>query len=343
MPVVLFIGVAAATALLGTERTIHGAKDNQTAKIINEYANNNVKDAQNVLLEQRDKTAKAFDDLAELKVYVLNDTIKEFLDTFEQIKNVDFTDSEGLDELKNLKITREDFKELKELRNFAATLTEGAVSGVAGGALTAFGAWGAAQALATASTGTAISTLSGAAATNATLAFFGSGSLASGGLGMAGGAYVLGGLVIGPALAVMGLITAASAGKQLDDALANKEQSDEIAESLRTSSVKCASIRRRTYLLYNLLAHMDSFLQPLNWKMKHIVETEGNDYRLYKPESKKIIAMTASTAVSIKSILDTPILNKDGAITEESEEVSKRIAKLIYKDNQSFQVYNFQN
>ena len=45
-----------------------------------------------------------------------------------------------------------------------------------------------------ASTGTSIASLSGAAATNATLAFFGGGSLAAGGLGMAGGTAVLGGL-----------------------------------------------------------------------------------------------------------------------------------------------------
>ena len=47
----------------------------------------------------------------------------------------------------------------------------------------------------TAGTGTAISSLSGAAATNATLAWLGGGTLASGGGGMAAGAFVLGGVV----------------------------------------------------------------------------------------------------------------------------------------------------
>ena len=54
------------------------------------------------------------------------------------------------------------------------------LTGLAGGALTALGAYGAASALATASTGTAIATLHGVAATNATLAWFGGGSLAAG-------------------------------------------------------------------------------------------------------------------------------------------------------------------
>ena len=54
--------------------------------------------------------------------------------------------------------------------------------------------------LGTASTGTAISTLSGAAATKATLAWLGGGTLAAGGLGVAGGAVVLGVLCAGGAL-----------------------------------------------------------------------------------------------------------------------------------------------
>jgi hypothetical protein len=57
--------------------------------------------------------------------------------------------------------------------------------GVATGSLAAVGAFG------TASTGTAISTLSGAAATNATLAWFGGGAVAAGGWGITWGTVVL--------------------------------------------------------------------------------------------------------------------------------------------------------
>lgn len=65
--------------------------------------------------------------------------------------------------------------------------TSGAVVGVATGAA----AWWAVSTFGTASTGTAIGSLSGAAATNATLAWFGGGSIAAGGLGVTGGAVVL--------------------------------------------------------------------------------------------------------------------------------------------------------
>ena len=62
--------------------------------------------------------------------------------------------------------------------------------------------------LATASTGAAISGLSGAAATNATLAWLGGGALSAGGFGIAGGTLALGGIVLGPALAIGGFMMA---------------------------------------------------------------------------------------------------------------------------------------
>ncbi|HDM8197684.1 TPA: hypothetical protein P0E36_003852 [Vibrio harveyi] len=66
------------------------------------------------------------------------------------------------------------------------------------GGTTALGAWGLVSLIGSASTGTAISSLSGVAATNATLAWFGGGSLATGGAGMAGGFWVLGGILVAP-------------------------------------------------------------------------------------------------------------------------------------------------
>jgi len=69
--------------------------------------------------------------------------------------------------------------------------------GIVGGS-TALGAWAVVSVLGSASTGTAIAGLSGVAATNATLAWFGGGALAAGGAGMSGGMMVLGGIVAAP-------------------------------------------------------------------------------------------------------------------------------------------------
>lgn len=321
----LFIGVAAATGMFGIGNTVKAGVDAKNAKRINKSANELVQEATDYLNAQRHACGNSLTNLGSEKVAVLNGTISDFLDVFTQIKNVDFRESEGLDELQRLHIDEKEFVELRKMVNFAGNVAGGAVAGTAGGALVAFGAYGAAQALAFASTGTAISALSGAAATNATLAFFGGGSLAAGGLGMAGGTLVLGGLVAGPALLVMGLIAGKAAKKGLDQAYTNRAEAVQIAAQLNTASLQCETIRRRTYVFYNLLARLDTYFMPLIYKMRDIVKAEGDDYSKYSADSKKVIASCASVAVSIKSVLDTPLLTDDGLLTEASEETATNI------------------
>ncbi|MEU6708089.1 hypothetical protein [Streptomyces wuyuanensis] len=78
----------------------------------------------------------------------------------------------------------------------------GGAAGAAVGGAAAYGTFTTAALFGTASTGAAISTLYGAAATNATLALLGGGTLAAGGAGMAGGALLLTGMVATPAAAL---------------------------------------------------------------------------------------------------------------------------------------------
>ena len=327
----LFIGIAAATGIAGAGKAAKAVVDNTNANKINTAANEGVDNARKRLELQRAAVAQSLEKLGEEKLHILAVTVTAFVSAFEKIKNIDFSSSVGLEELEKLHIDQKNFEELKELGNFALQVAGGVTAGAAGGALTAIGAYGAAQTFAAASTGTAIASLSGAAATNATLAFFGGGSLAAGGLGMAGGMVVLGGLVAGPALLVMGLITGAKAQEKLDQALINKAQAEEIVEALNTASDQCTAIRRHTYLFYSLLAHLDSYLLPLVWQMEDIITREGTDYRTYSPEAKKVIMAAASSAGSVKSVLDVPILTNEGALSEESGEVMEKIGKLLYR------------
>ena len=316
----LFIGIAAATGTVGVGKTIKAGIDTYSANNINKSANQIVEESTNYLNSQRAACGDSLKQLGAEKVFILNNNMTEFLDSFTKIKNVDFRETEGLLELSKLKIEERDFVELKQLVNFAVSLVGGGVAGTAGGALAAFGAYGAAQALACASTGTAIASLSGAAATNATLAFFGGGSLAAGGLGMAGGTVVLGGLVAGPALFVMGFVAGAAAKKSLDQAKTNQLEAIQLAEQLDTASKQCEAIRRRTYMFHNLLARLDSYFLPFIYKMEDILKNEGDDYSLYSTDSKKCIASCVSIAVSIKAVLDTQILTDDGLLTDESHD-----------------------
>lgn len=100
----------------------------------------------------------------------------------------------------------------------------GAAAGAAVGSAAAYGTFVAVASFGTASTGAAIAGLSGVAATNATLALLGGGTLAAGGAGVAGGTLVLAGIVAAPAiiLAAGGLLWMAKRNRRQQQAMAAK-------------------------------------------------------------------------------------------------------------------------
>ena len=83
------------------------------------------------------------------------------------------------------------------------------LAGTVGGTGVSAGILGAVMTFGTAGTGTAISALSGAAATNAAYAVLGGGTVASGGGGVALGMTVLGGIAVVSTLVIAGVVTMA--------------------------------------------------------------------------------------------------------------------------------------
>jgi hypothetical protein len=210
------------------------------------------------------------------------------------------------------------------MSGYAASILDGTAKDTLGAALAGFGAYGATIAFGAISTGTAIASLSGITATNATLAFLGGGSLAASGLG-AGGAVVLGGLVAGPALAIMGFIIGAKASENLDNARSNYAEAKELAEELLDAAVLCHNIRRRSYMFERLLIRLDALFFPLVNDMETIIAQKGDDWNKYSDEDKHTVTTAASIAKVIKTVLDTPILTEDGKLTDESEQIAEEI------------------
>ncbi len=317
----LFIGAAAVTGVFGVGKSIKAGVDQKDANETNDRANRIVEKASEKINTCRKNCGIAIDDLGKRKIKVLDESIKPFIGEFEKLNHVELSESTGLNELQKMVLDKKNFSELKDLQSMASSMIGGVASGAMAGAITAFGAYGAAGALATASTGTAIASLSGAAATNATLAFFGGGSLAAGGLGMAGGTAVLGGLVAGPALAVLGVVVGAKASANKDKAYSNLAQAKEFSEEMDIASTLCIGIRKRSAMFDRFLLSLNSIFQPLIYEMADIIKRKGTDYRTFSENEKKVIAEAMTMAGAIKSILDTPILNEAGDLTEESEKI----------------------
>ena len=105
--------------------------------------------------------------------------------------------------------------QLSEVSNYINTNGQ-VFLGASIGGLAALGSWTLVSLVGTASTGTAIATLSGAAAHNATLAWFGGGALAAGGGGMAAGTVTLGVIFLAPVVILSAYKTHSSA-TELED------------------------------------------------------------------------------------------------------------------------------
>lgn len=314
----LLLGAAAASGAAGIGAGIKGAINNKEANDVNNNAQNIIDTAHDRLDISRKATHSALESLGREKIYVLDNSVRKFIDSFEKLKNVDLESSAGLDEINKLKFDNASFEELKKCSLEVASMLAGGIGGIGGGALAAFGAYSATMTFAAASTGTAIASLSGVAATNATLAFLGGGSLAVGGLGMAGGMAVLGGLVAGPALAVMGFVALGASSKKLDDAYSNLAEARKISEELENLSISTNAIRRRTQIFERLLIRVDCKFSEAIDNLKKVINEYGVDYSLYNDDSKKVVGANIKLAETTKAILDTPILTDKGSISEES-------------------------
>ena len=129
----------------------------------------------------------------------------------------------------------------------------GVVGSVAAGAATPIVLEASVKRLATASTGTAISTLSGAAVENATKAWFGGGSVAVGGGGMALGAVVLNGALAGSALLMAGLTVKNRGTKARTEAEQHKTEIAIAMAQLDARDQLLRGVQRRTREVHDVL------------------------------------------------------------------------------------------
>ena len=324
MPVPFILGgLAIAAAGYGVKRGLDAKDKMDRTENIQIEISDLINHCNNLMKSSKENAINAIQNLGKTKISVMSTSMNEFVEIYRNMKNVNFKDI-GIDELKNFKPENKEIAELHIASVSAVDLTVSGAGAVAGSTLLAAGTYGAVMhgGFALASTGTAIGALHGAAATNATLAWLGGGALSTGSataFGMAGGMAVLGGLVVGPALALGGTLLDSKAEDKLYEALHQKDKAIKFQKEIEQSIIVLNGIADRANQITQLVNNLNAVFNTQITKFKTTVEFFGYDYAAYQEKAKRIVAINAMLAKTIKIILDIPLLNENGLLEEKTE------------------------
>ena len=343
MPIPIILGgIAAVAGVVGVAKGAKSVSNNNEAKELNERAQNIYEDSRSEMESQREYTTETLAVLGELKLRVWDEQIGRFVRVVEKVKAVELQGSAGVDKNSHAIGSKQSFAQMQKISLQASEVISNGVQSLGAGALAGVATYGGAMMFATASTGTAISTLSGVAATNATLAWFGGGSLAAGGLGMAGGAAVLGGIVAGPAIALGGFLMEAKSKKNLAEAKANLSKAKKAVEEFRCATSMLRAITQIadqfSEAIYEVESRMNYVLDRVedalsqaeekrssrfSFKVKKffnslIVRKIPLQYTDLDSQQQELIQVAYQFAHVMKMLLETPLLDEKGALDESS-------------------------
>ncbi|CEQ15161.1 hypothetical protein [Paraclostridium sordellii] len=306
------------TSLEGFSNSIEADEKILEAKNIYEEINNKLDSTQN-------KTIDKMRNLNKLKISIYANEIMESIEVIEKIKNIKQTDT-TISEFK-FKFTPEEIKEVKKISIEASNIAKGSIDGLGTSAAMSSLTTSLVANFGVASTGTAISSLSGAAAQRATLAALGGGAINAGGAGMAGGQVMLGGISLVPTVIIMSHKYAQNAERKLTEATRYYSQiREEVGKIEGTISWIENSVNVRVDEIYNTLENFRNvYSKNILWKLKDIRNGRCKDGKININEctndEKKVIVKSCSFISSMKEIIKAPILTENGLINEETKSI----------------------
>ena len=281
--------------------------------------------------EIQKSSTEILSDLGKTKLEIRKD-FKRFCDVFERIHNrPEVTDIQG----ERFKFTSVDLRNIRQSSISAGEAIGSIMGAIAAGAITTGAAWSAVGLLGAASTGTAIASLHGVAATNALLAWFGGGSLAAGGLGMAGGAAVLGGLFLGPLVFATGWFVDSKGDDALAKARETEDEVDKACEKMDTAITFFKNISGLAQNLTRELKRAKRFYDQKVSQLEQLVITNGcNDYNLFNEEDKILLDNNIMLVKILSDMTEADLLtknNKGEPVMESSAIRNYEINRIIEK------------
>ncbi|WP_120923181.1 glycine zipper family protein [Helicobacter pylori] len=315
----ILAGVALAAAGYGVKKGIDALDANCEADEFIKKAENLKEEAAKKAESAESDCRRAFARFGEKKLRVLSHSVSNFLDHFHRLKRSRIT-IEGI----NMQDIQHQVSDARKITNQYREVdffdVSGAVAGsTIGGVLAAYGVYTGVGMLASTAGGVAIAELSGVAATNATLAWLGGGALSVGGFGMVGGMAVLGGLVAGPALAILGALSADEMEKKRDDAKAYYSQVEAASKKADVMIDDLRSVEKMAKLFTRQITKFDALFFSLAQEAIATMKKHHYDTSRYNQKEKDQLCVTVSTLSSLSAFLKVPIMDERQKLNKKAQ------------------------
>jgi len=274
---------------------------------------------------------EALEEFGKRRLEALHNTVGVFLEYLNRLNQR--SKAKEYEFLTEIEIKQEEISELKQIDMKASDAVK--VLAVGGGFAT-IGLIGtpflvstAVASFAAASTGTAISALSGAAATNAVLAWLGGGAIAAGGGGMAAGAAVMTALTatatVGLAVIAVGTLASAFYARKYTEATQYLADIQEWVAQTEASWTVMAGIKQRVLELQNITSELEeraiAQLHKLDPYIDHFDNSDMAQVQLFQQAAIMVKSMSELAQVSV--------LDEDGNLNEQANIVAAKTEKIL--------------
>ncbi|GAA8962219.1 hypothetical protein HpSP30_09120 [Helicobacter pylori] len=235
--------------------------------------------------------------LREKKLHVISRGVSRFVEHFNQLKGHQFFVKDS--DMQDL------HKQVSVVQNFSKQLNASGMSeeSTIGGMFAGFGSLG--------------------------ISSFTTGAMLGGGLTMGGlaGMTVLGGLVAGPALAILGAVSADEMEEKLEKAKAYYSQVEEAVKKADAMIDQFQAIEKMVNLFTRQIAKCDALLFLLSQDAIATMRKHNYDISRYNQKEKDQLSVTVSTLMTLSAFLKVPIIDKDQKLQEKVQrtlEIMKR-------------------
>lgn len=285
--------------------------------------------ALNKFESQKRATTGELEKLGKIKIESWSKGMNRFVLAFDSFANVSMEEKIN----SNMSFTGSSVAPSTMLVNIQnASLTAGEImkagfAAVGTGALVGIASYGGAMMFGKASTGTAIAALSGAAKTNATLAWFGGGSKAIGGLGITGGKLIIAGIVAIPILAVGGIIACVKGKERLAEAKKIHVEAEDASEKLNIMTTEMRGIACMSANYSKFIKEFEKKFRPFidelyQLKNKYTSDTTRKiDFNYLSIAEQKTVHLAWLMAQVYYSVLSTSILTDQGTVATQAGNV----------------------